>query len=165
MTLKDLSEQLWVNDCSKTKMPPDYVVRTKFTDKTASGLEKAICVFLKLNGHQAERIKNMGVAIDNTRIVQDYLGFSRKIGSIEYRKGTGVNGTADVHSTIKLNINGNIIGLKVTWEVKINKDTIKKNQLEYAESIRASGGRAYFVHNWDEFYKYYSELLAEFKNI
>lgn len=163
MTLKQLSELDHAERCKGTKMRHDYIPINKYTDKTASGLEKAICRFLVLHGHQAERIKNMGVAVDNTKTFTDALGFTRKIGSVDYRKGTGTNGSADVHSTIRININGHVIGMKVTWEVKIGRDTIKQAQIDYAESIRASGGRAYFVHTWDEFYKYYEQLINEFK--
>ena len=165
MTLKDLSQLDHAERCGKTKMPSAYVPINKYTDKTAAGLEKSICRFLALKGHQAERIKNMGVAVDNTKTFTDALGFTRKIGSVDYRKGTGTKGSADVHSTIKLLFHGQTIGLKVTWEVKIGKDKISNDQLDYAESVRASGGRAYFVRTWDEFYKYYCQLLAEFGNV
>lgn len=165
MTLQDLSKLDHAERCRNTKMPPAYVPTNKYTDKTSAGLEKAICRFLVLKGHQAERIKNTGVAVDNTKTFTDALGFTRKIGSVDYRKGTGTNGSHDVHSTIKLLVHSHTIGLKVTWEVKIGKDTIKQAQLDYAESVRASGGRAYFVRTWDEFYKYYCQLLAEFGNV
>ena len=164
-SLKQLSVLDHTERCKTTSMRPDYVPINKFTDKTSAGLEKAICRFLTLHGHQAERIKNTGVAKDNTRIVTDVLGRRRKIGSIEWRKGTGTNGTHDVHSTIKVNISGHIVGVKVTWEVKIGKDTIKPAQLDYAKSVEASGGRAYFVRTWEDFYTKYIEFINQYKQI
>ena len=162
-SLKELSILDHTDRCKGTKMPPDYVPINKFTDKTSAGLEKAICRFLTLHGHQAERIKNTGVAKDNTKIVTDVLGRTRKIGSIEWRKGTGTNGTHDVHSTIKVNISGHNVGIKVTWEVKIGKDTIKPAQLEYAKKVEDAGGRAYFVRTWLDFYTKYIEFINQYK--
>ena len=143
MTLKDLSEQLWANDCSKTKMPPDYVVRTKFTDKTANGLTKAIITYLKLNGYQAERISNTGRYIDDSKIVTDVIGFQRKIGSGKYIKGTGTNGTADISATIK--------GKSVKIEVKIGKDRQSEAQKKYQEDIERAGGVYLIAKDWDGF--------------
>jgi hypothetical protein len=163
MTLKDLSEMDWKASCAKhPSMPPDYVVRNKFSDKTANDLEKAICKFITLSGGQAERIKNMGRYLPAKR-VKSASGATIRIGKDKYIPGTGTNGTPDVHSTIPVTIAGHKIGLKVTWEIKIGKDTIKENQLEYAKELELAGGRAYFVRSWDDFYKKYSELLDSYK--
>jgi hypothetical protein len=152
MTLKDLTEQLWAIDCSKTKMPPDYVVRTKFSDKTANGLTKAIVAFLKLNGCQAERISNMGRYIDDSKIVTDVIGFQRKIGSGKYIKGTGTNGTADISATIK--------GKSVKIEVKIGKDRQSDAQKKYQADIERAGGLYWIAKDFDGFIIQYTLLTT-----
>jgi hypothetical protein len=151
-SLKDLSEQLWVIDCSKTKMPPDYVVRTKFSDKTANGLTKAIITFLKLHGCQAERISNTGRYIDDTRIVTDVIGFKRKIGSGKYIKGTGTNGTADISATIR--------GKSVKIEVKIGKDRQSDAQKKYQDDIERAGGLYWIAKDFESFITQYTLLTT-----
>jgi hypothetical protein len=153
MTLKDLSEQLWVIDCSKTKMPPDYVVRTKFSDKTANGLTKAIITFLKLHGCQAERISNTGRYIDDTRIVTDVIGFQRKIGSGKYIKGTGTNGTADISATIR--------GKSVKIEVKIGKDRQSEAQKKYQDDIERAGGLYWIAKDFTGFIEQFNHLMND----
>lgn len=64
----------------------------KYTDKTSAGLERAICDYINLLGGVAERIKNQGRCLDNTKQVTGVLGSRRTIGSKQYIKGTGTNG-------------------------------------------------------------------------
>ena len=155
MTLKDLSIFKWHKDCEKTSMPPDYVPKDKFTDKTANGLTKAIVTFINLAGGQAERISSMGRVIDGRKVVTNVLGQTGLIGSQTYIKGTSTNGTADISAIIKSK-KGNIIPWKI--EVKM-KDKQSKVQKEYEQSIIKAGGEYSIVHNWDEFFYKYIWLL------
>lgn len=132
MTLKDLSELEWKYQCSKTQMRPDYVPKTKFTDKTSAGLEKCICAYIKLNGGMAERRKNTGRYIDDSKIVTDITGAQRVIGKGKYIPGTGRNGTPDCSGIWK----GRPIGI----EVKIGKDRMSQAQIEYREDFEKAGG-------------------------
>lgn len=151
MTLKGLTELDWAERCKHTKMRSDYVPRNKYTDKTAAGLEAAICRFITLMGYQAERIKNTGRAIDNTKVVTDALGFSRKIGSVEYVRGTGTNGTADISATVK--------GRSVKWEVKIGNDRQSEAQKKYQDMTERSGGLYFIVRNFEDFINQYNQVI------
>ncbi len=132
MTLKDLSELEWKYQCSKTQMRPDYVPKTKFSDTTANGLEKCICAYIKLNGGMAERRKNTGRYIDDSKIVTDITGAQRVIGKGKYIPGTGRNGTPDCSGIWK--------GKPVAIEVKIGKDRMSQAQIEYKEDFEKAGG-------------------------
>jgi hypothetical protein len=154
MTLKDLSILKWQHDCTRTTMPPDYVPKDKFTDKTANGLTKAIVTFLNLSGHQGERISTTGRMLDNTKVVKDALGFSRKIGSVNWIKGTGTNGSADISATIK--------GKSVKIEVKIGKDRQSEAQKVYQQNIERAGGIYMIAKTWDGFYEQYAQLTTNF---
>ena len=142
--IQQLTELQWKHDCSRTKMPPDYVPKTKFTDKTANGLTKAIIAWVNLNGGFAERINTTGRMLDNTKIVKDALGFSRKIGSVNWIKGTGTNGSADISATVN--------GKSWKIEVKIGKDRQSDAQKEYQERTERSGGIYTIAKTFDEFY-------------
>lgn len=128
---------------------PDFAMSgtVKYTDKTAAGLEKCICDFLNLSGHQAERIKNQGRMLDNTKIVTDTLGARRMIGSKQYIKGTGINGTADVSATIK--------GRAVKIEIKIGKNKQSEAQKKYQDDIIKAGGEYWIAKTFDDFYEKY----------
>lgn len=156
--LQQLTELDWKIRCSQTKMPADYVVKTKYSDKTANSLTKAIVKWINLNGYQAERISTTGRWIDNSKIVTDVLGNRKKIGSGKYIKGSGTKGSADISSTIPININGKKIGVSVKWEVKIGKDTQSDFQKEYQKNIEKAGGYYFIVKSFDDFMNKYLEL-------
>ena len=132
----------WEYACSRTKLPPDYVVRTKYNDSTANGLTKCVIDYINLIGGQAERISNTGRYIDESRIVTDVLGNRKKIGSGKYIKGTGTNGTADISATFK--------GKSIKIEIKM-KDKQSEAQKEYQQAIERAGGIYFICHNFDEF--------------
>ena len=141
-SLKQLSDLQHAYACSRTKMQPDYVVRTKYIDTTANGLTKCVIDYINLIGGQAERISNTGRYIDNSKIVTDVLGNRQKIGSGKYIKGTGTNGTADISATFK--------GKSIKIEIKI-KDKQSEAQKEYQQAIERAGGIYFICHNFDEF--------------
>lgn len=132
----------WEYACSRTKLPPDYVVRTKYNDSTANGLTKCVIDYINLSGGQAERISNTGRYIDESKIVTDVLGNRKKIGSGKYIKGTGTNGTADISATYK--------GKSIKIEIKM-KDKQSEAQKEYQQSIERAGGIYFICHNFEEF--------------
>ena len=163
MTLKDLQALDHAERCKGTKMPPEYVPRKVFTDKTANGLENAICRFIQLHGGQAERIKNTGRAIDNTKTVTNILGQSYKIGSVDWIPGTGTKGRSDISAVIPIEIAGHKVGLTVSIEVKIGSDRPSLAQLKYAQDIINAGGVHWFVKTWPDFYAKYCELIYRYK--
>jgi hypothetical protein len=139
-------------------VPNHCIPKPMHTDTSANALTKLVINFLKWNGHQAERISTTGRPIDNTKRVQNALGETRQIGSIEWIPGTGRKGSADISSTIKVDIKGVEVGLAVKWEVKM-KDKQSKAQKEYEMEIKQSAGHYYIIHNFEEFYNYYQKII------
>jgi hypothetical protein len=149
--LQQLTELDWQIRCANTRMRPDYVVKTKYSDKTANALTKSIIAWINLNGYQAERISTTGRYVDNSKIVTDVLGNRKKIGSGKYIKGTGTNGSADISATIK--------GKSIKIEVKIGKDKQSEAQIKYQQMIEKAGGIYFIAKNFDEFHNFYITLV------
>jgi hypothetical protein len=150
MTLKDLSIFKWHKDCEKTSMPPDYVPKDKFTDKTANGLTKAIVTYINLIGGQAERISSMGRVIDGRKVVTNVLGQQGIIGSQTYIKGTSTNGTADISAIYK--------GKSLKIEVKILKDKQSDAQKIYEQNVIKAGGFYILAKDWNGFIEQFYNL-------
>lgn len=131
-------------------MRSDYVPKEVFSDKTANKLTKAVIRYLQLNGYQAERISNMGRYIDESKVVTDAVGFTRRIGSGKYIKGTGTNGTADISSTIA--------GRSVKIEIKIGADKQSEAQKKYQADVERAGGLYWIVKDWNGFIEHVSKL-------
>lgn len=145
--LQRLTLLVWERDCSKTSMPPDYVPKTKYTDKTANGLTKCVIEWIKLHGGQAERINTTGRYIEGKEVTRGFYGVVRTKG--KYIPGTGTKGSSDISSTIK--------GKSVKWEIKMN-DKQSEAQKKYEADIKAAGGYYFIVHNFDEFIQYWEGL-------
>lgn len=135
-------------------MPP---ANTK--EAGANDLTRLVIEFLTFNGCQAERINSQGQYRDGKKVVTDCIGRKRTIGSGIWTPGTSTKGTADISSTIPININGNIIGLSVKWEVKWQKDVQSNYQKEYESDINKSGGKYFIIRTFDEFIEIYDSLL------
>lgn len=149
--LQQLTELDWQIRCLESRMPPEYIVRTKFTDKTANSLTKAIVKWINLNGYQAERISTSGRWVDNSKVVTDVLGNQKKIGSGKYIKGSGTKGSADISATIK--------GKSIKIEVKIGKDKQSEAQIEYQKAIERAGGIYFIAKDFTSFYHFYTTLV------
>jgi len=149
-SLKQLSDIQHAYACSRTKMPTEYVVRTKYTDATANGLTKCVIDYINFSGGQAERISNTGRYIDESRIVTDVLGNRKKIGSGKYIKGQGTNGTADISATFK--------GKSIKIEIKM-KDKQSEVQKEYQQAIERAGGIYFICHTFDEFLEKFNTFV------
>ena len=150
MTLKDLSELKWHNDCKGTKMPHDYVPKDKFTDKTANSLTKAIVTYINLIGGQAERISSMGRVIDGRKVVTNTLGQTGIIGSQTYIRGTSTNGTADISAIYK--------GKSLKIEVKIGKDKQSEVQKIYEANVNRAGGFYILAKDWNGFIESFNTI-------
>lgn len=153
LSIQTLTDLDWSIRCSQTKMRPDYVPKTNYTDKTANGLTKCIVHWLNLNGWQAERISTTGRYIDNSKIVTDVLGNTKKIGTGKYIKGTGTNGSADISATIK--------GRSIKIEVKIGKDRQSEAQKEYQKNIEKAGGIYIIATDFDQFMMWYKSFIEQ----
>lgn len=139
-------------------MPRYAIAIPKFSDNGANELTQCILKFCKYKGYQAERISNTGRVMDNTKMIKDVLGRTRIIGSIDYIKGTGTNGTADISATIPVNIAGRKIGMSVKIEVKYGRDRQSEAQKKYQKMIEDAGGVYIIVRSFDDFIDKYNEL-------
>ena len=72
----------------------------------------------------------------------------RVIGSIEWIKGTGTNGSADISATIA--------GKSVKIEVKILKDRQSEAQKQYQADIEKAGGIYYIAKDFTSFVEWYN---------
>lgn len=144
--LKCLSEMEAIQRrMASPSIPAAYIVGSKFTDRTANGLENAICKFINLSGYQAERIKNVGRQLP-PKTIHTSLG-KVTTGKAIFIPGTGTNGTPDVRATIQ----GKSVGL----EIKIGRDKMSDAQHEYANKMRSAGGIYYIATNFTDFVKWY----------
>lgn len=131
----------WYNSSIKVEAP-----------NSAASMEKQVIEFLKLSGHQAEKIAVTGRFIDNTKTSVTSTGFRQTVGSKKYIPSTSTKGSADISSTIH--------GVSVKWEVKFSKgDKQSTEQKQYESAIQTSGGFYFVIRNLDEFYQKYIELL------
>lgn len=155
--LKLLIEKKWELDCSKTKLPPNYVPRDVFKIKTANGLTKACVTWININGGLAERISSSGRMVDNTKVVSNVLGQQYRIGSVGYIPGTTRNGTADAAATFR-----NKAGQVVSWkmEIKIGSDKQSPAQKKYQEDTERAGGVYSLIRTYDQFYEEWLKLTS-----
>lgn len=165
MTLRELSE-LEARDrhTKNPSFPFDYLARTKYTDKTANGLTKCIVEFLRLHGHQAERIRSEGRMIDGTQVVTDVLGHRKTIGSVKFIKASSQNGTADISAVVAVNVMGRIVGVACKWEVKM-RDKQSDAQRQYELNVTTAGGKYFLVHSFEEFQEQYESVLREWEGV
>lgn len=150
-SLKTLQNLKWHDSCSKTKMPPDYVPKVNYTDKTANGLTKCVCDWINLNGWQAERVSTTGRYIDDSKIVEDVLGNRKKIGTGKYIPGTGTKGSADISAVIK--------GRPIKIEIKTGKDRQSEHQKKYEQDIIKAGGIYIIATDFDQFMMWYKSFM------
>lgn len=150
MTIKEFEKLNWEHDCSKTKLPKDYVPVTKFKTTTANGLTKAIVTYINLIGGQAERVSSMGRVIDGRKVVTNILGQTGLIGSQTYIKGTSTNGTADISAIYK--------GKSLKIEVKIAKDKQSDAQKIYEANVNRAGGFYILAKDWNGFIESFNTI-------
>lgn len=122
--------ELWQN--SLPERFKDMKPKT-YDPKTANGLTKMICDWIKYNGGQAERISTTGRYI---------------VAQKKWIKGSGTKGSADISATIQ--------GKSVKIEVKIGKDRQSDDQKRYQEMIERAGGIYYIAKDFDSFYEWYN---------
>jgi hypothetical protein len=133
-------------------IPVEYLAPVKYRDDSANGLTKCIIDFLRIKGHQAERISTTGRPIDRQTTFADVTGRMRTIGRTEWIPGTITRGSADISATIK--------GWSVKIEVKIN-DKQSQAQKDYERSIIQAGGLYYIARNFGRFIAWYNLNFAQ----
>lgn len=133
------------------------------TDTNANGLTRCIIDFLTWNGHQAERINTMGRRIDKTKVATDIVGRTRTIGSVEWQKGTGTKGSADISATIKPK--GVMYGVSVKIEVKIGRDKQSSHQRNYESQVNQAGGVYIIAKDMQGFIEWYDGFVGNENNL
>ena len=144
----------------KEKHPyfPDHArVVPAFSDSTANGLTKCVIEWLRLNGHQSERINTMGRPIDNRRTFTDVTGRTRQTGSVKWIPSGSQRGSADVSSTI--------MGQSIKIEIKAGRDRQSEAQKQYQQQVEAAGGVYLIVRNFTEFLQWYDEFTKGGTNV
>lgn len=130
-------------------LPEQYRSIRTYTDKSANGLTRCVIDFLRFSGHQAERINCTGRPLDNTQVVTDVIGTSRRIGSVTWLPTSGQKGTSDISAVIR--------GKAIKIEVKI-RDKQSEDQKSYQLQIEKAGGQYWLVRSFDEFMAFYQQL-------
>lgn len=118
--------------------PVQYMPRKYETTKT-NGLTQAIIAYLKAKGHQAERISTTGRMIDRSKTFSDVVGYRRTVGSMEYIKGTGTKGSADISAIVRT-YKGIVIPLKIEIKNHATHDRQSEAQKKYQADVERSGG-------------------------
>ena len=143
------------NIADRQKYPhiePEYLAPRLFQDNDTNRLTVAVISFLKLSGHQAERIHTTGRVIDKTKTFTDVLGHRRRIGSMTWIPTTGTRGSADISATI--------YGASVKIEIKQGRDKQSEAQKDYQRAIETAGGYYVVVRSFQEFYDWYNKVFA-----
>ncbi len=133
-------------------VPVESIPKSIYKDNTANGLTKCVIDFLSFSGWQAERINNTGRMIDRRETYIDSIGRSRTIGGVEWIKGTGTDGTADISATIA--------GKSVKIEVKIGADRQSDAQQQYQAAVERAGGLYCIAVDFAQFYSWYIKTFA-----
>lgn len=131
----------------------EAVTGDKHRDDTANGLTRCVVAYIKYKGGQAERINTTGIPQDTRRQYTDVLGHTRTIGSVQWRKGGGTVGSADVSATIK--------GRSVKIEIKIGRDRQSEAQKRYQRSVEQAGGVYYIARNFTDFVYWYAATFPK----
>lgn len=124
-------------------VPTFAVPRTKFSDKTANHLTKAIVAFLKLKGHMVWRQSSEG----RYRPGKQYTDV---IGRTHLGRGQFLPGTNKGHADVCAIINGTFTAV----EVKIN-DKQSPAQKAYQKEVEGNGGTYLIAKDFQSFYDWY----------
>jgi hypothetical protein len=127
-----------------------------YADKTAGGLTRCIVEWLRLNGHQAERINTTGTPVDKRRSYVDCLGFQRTIGGVTWRKNSTTKGSADISATVR--------GRSVKVEVKVGSDRQRPAQREYQRSVEEAEGVYVIARTLAGFVEWYDDFTNPTKS-
>lgn len=151
--LKELRELALTENRRQYPAFPEYARYIKpYSDKTANSLTRAIIDFLRFNGWQAERVAVTGRYIDNSKIVTDIIGMSRRIGSGKWIPTSGQRGSSDLSAVIA--------GRSVKIELKVSEgDRQSAAQKEYQKQVEKAGGLYWLVRSFDEFQKLYNDFI------
>ena len=128
-------------------IPPEYLHCKPIKANSANELTKAVIIFIRLSGGQAERISVTGRIINTRKTYTDILGHRKQIGSVKYIPSAMTKGSADISATIH--------GKSIKIEIKWGKDRQSPAQAKYQAEIEKAGGIYIIVSTFDQFYEMY----------
>lgn len=147
MTIKELIEMDFKHKCCNSNMPEYAIPREKFHEKNANGLTKCILAYIRLKGHQGDRINNMGVFRKGKTTDLGHAVFKeRDVYTSSTRKGI-----ADIKAIKMINIQGRKVGLAVDVEVKYGRDRMSEHQKKIQAEVTATGGAYIIARNFEQF--------------
>lgn len=132
-------------------IPYHCIPQPKLTENSANSLTQLVKTWINLNNGQCERINTQGRRKDNTKIVTDWMGVRTQIGSVQWVKGTGTVGSADLSAIIK----GRSIKIEIKWKL----DRQSEAQKLYQESVERAGGVYILCRTMDGFLEWYDEFI------
>lgn len=157
---KEICEPLHIKatNLKYPSFPIKYIPPLDIKGTSTNKLEKMIVAFIQLHGWWAERVKNTGTA----RIETIKRSNGNHQTKANYTKGTGVNGSADIHSTI----NGRTVAIEV--KNAKTKDRMSAAQEQYKKRIELTGGIYYVATDIDSFIEWYKsnfEINQNWENV
>lgn len=127
---------------------------------SANGIRKAICNFMKWEGHHMEPTQTMGRPIQ--KHCQKFSLLSGKLEKvstgIEWQKGSGIKGSSDCKGHI--NHKNHKYAIPLYIEIKWNKDKMSDEQFLYQQLINDSGGIYIVVKTIQGFFEWYDIFLS-----
>lgn len=126
-------------------IPPNYIVGTKFTEKNANDIEKAIEKFASITGFLAERTKTQGRKMDAK--YKDTPNGRLTVSKAKFVTSTSRKGSSDMKLLIQ--------GFPFAVEVKYGKDRQSIDQKKYQDDYERSGGTYLIVKTFEEFVIWY----------
>lgn len=126
-------------------IPANYIVGTKFTEKCANDVEKAIEKFALIAGFHAERTKTQGRKMEAK--YKDTPNGRLTVSKEKFVTSTSRKGSSDMKIIIK--------GTFYATEIKFGKDTQKDDQKKYQADIERNGGVYMIIHTFEEFLIWY----------
>lgn len=112
---------------------------------TGNGLTEFIVKYLNWSGHFANRTSNEG------RVIIDKDGKPKRIPS------SSKNGMQDIDCNLQHP--NHPFGIPWKIEVKANRDTIKKHQIEFGEQVKKTGAVYSVVRSVEDFFSQYDRLI------
>jgi len=117
-------------------LPDAAITPPPYTDRSANGLTKAICDYIRLSGGYATRINTTG-----------------QIRAGKWIPGTTRKGTADVHAVWN--------GIHLSIEVKIGRDRQSIYQKRTQEEVNRAGGIYFIAKDFQSFYEWIRNIKKE----
>ncbi len=127
--------------------------------RTSNGLGRYIVNVLKWLGGHGERINTMGIPETKTAPKMNLLSgqVENVVLGFKWRKSGNTTGSSDVHGHIK--IPGQKFPVPIYIEVKIGRDTIKKAQTRYQDSVTSTGALHLICTCVEDFWEFYDKSL------